>query len=99
MPIKSTVFKKSVFCIGVLTLLICSFCLSGCCDKIEKAPKSEAKSIGLMISPQGLNDKSFNDSAYRGLKEAEKLHNIKPIPSTWQAPNSRFGFAGQKFDQ
>ncbi|OQB49457.1 MAG: Membrane lipoprotein TmpC precursor [bacterium ADurb.Bin157] len=102
MPIKSTVFKKSVFCIGVLTLLICSFCLSGCCDKIEKAPKSEAKSIGLMISPQGLNDKSFNDSAYRGLKEAEKLHNIETTiiePSTWQDPEQslRF-FAGQKFD-
>ena len=54
-----------------------------------------------MISPQGLNDKSFNDSAYRGLKEAEKLHNIETTiiePSTWQDPEQSLRFLRQKFD-
>ena len=37
----------------------------------EKALKNKAK-IGIVLSVGGLGDKSFNDSAYRGVKKAEK---------------------------
>lgn len=68
----------------------------------RKKQVEEAKEIALMISPQGLNDRSFNDSAYRGLKKAEERFNIKTTiiePSTWQDPEQslRF-FAKQRFD-
>lgn len=42
--------------------------------------------VGLQLSIGGLGDKSFNDSAYAGLEEAQKLHGIEFEYATWQNP-------------
>lgn len=96
---KSLIFQKSVFCIGILMGLIC---LMGCSGASESKSDSEPLRIGLMITPQGLNDKGFNDYAYDGLQSAEKKFNVEGTiiePSTMKAPEDtlRF-FAGQEFD-
>ena len=42
--------------------------------------------VGLQLSIGGLGDKSFNDSAYAGLEEAQKQHGIEFEYATWQNP-------------
>lgn len=98
---KPTVFKKSVFAIGVLIVLVL-LQLTGCCNKSGPDAQATPKKIGLMITPRGLNDKGFNDYAHDGLRAAEKKLNIEGIiiePATMQDQEAslRF-FAGQKFD-
>lgn len=53
--------------------------LAGCGR--QEAPKDESgkTKIGLVLSVGGLGDKSFNDSAYEGLKRAEKELGIVPV--------------------
>jgi len=100
---KSAICAQSVFCTGILTIILAAILLlSGCCSRNSPEPENPPKRIGLMITPRGLNDKGFNDYALDGLKEAEKKHNIESViiePATMQDPEAslRF-FAGQKFD-
>lgn len=90
---------------GLLTLVLCAalaalFLASGC---QEQKPASVHKPrIGLMITPQGLNDQGFNDQAHDGIKAAEKKYGIEPViiePTTMKDPEAslRF-FAAQPFD-
>ncbi len=56
--------------IGLLFLVLCSF--GSCAKKTEtQAPKSSFK-VGMVFDVGGRGDKSFNDSAYRGLERAQK---------------------------
>lgn len=57
----------------LLTILLAgtTLLLGACGAKKEEAPKSNVK-VGLILSTGGLGDKSFNDSAYRGLEKAKK---------------------------
>jgi len=98
---KSTVFKKSVLAIGVLSVLL-FLQLVGCCNKSTSDTQVIPKKIGLMITPRGLNDRGFNDYAHDGLRAAEKKMDVEGIiiePATMQDQEAslRF-FAGQKFD-
>lgn len=57
----------------ILSLLLISslFLLGGCGSEKEKSKESNIK-VGIALSTGGLGDKSFNDSAYRGLERAKK---------------------------
>lgn len=54
----------------ILTVMF-SLLLTGCGSKKEVV-KEEKTKVGIVLSVAGLGDKSFNDSAYRGLKKAEE---------------------------
>jgi basic membrane protein A len=98
---KSTFFPQSILCLGVLIALFTVF-LTGCGEQNDKKSTTDQLNIGLLITPQGLNDKGFNDYAFDGLKAAEKKYNVSGTviePSTMNDYEAtlRF-FAGQKFD-
>jgi len=59
-----------IFCI--LFLLIFSW--AGCRQAIQQ---SNVLKIGMILGSGGLGDRSFNDSAYNGLLEAQKAFNIR----------------------
>ncbi|MCG3207824.1 MAG: Membrane lipoprotein TmpC [Anaerolineae bacterium] len=42
--------------------------------------------VGLQLSIGGLGDKSFNDSAFAGIEEAQRVHGIEFEYATWQNP-------------
>lgn len=100
---KSPFLKKAVCRTRLLILCISILLLLSGCGANKKIIKPQRKlNIGLMITPKGLNDKGFNDSAYDGLKEAEKKYNVIGTiiePATMKDPEAslRF-FAAQKFD-
>lgn len=55
-----------------LMIIMMALLLTACGSKSEETMKDNGKlKIGLVTSTGGLGDKSFNDSAYAGLKEAE----------------------------
>lgn len=90
---------------GLLTLAVCAVLASlvlatGCGE--QKPATSKKVRIGLMITPQGLNDQGFNDQAHDGIKAAERKYGIEPViiePATMKDPEAslRF-FAAQPFD-
>jgi basic membrane protein A len=62
--------KKIVILIMAIMVLLLTACGTEKESKNEKSENGKLK-IGLVLSTGGLGDKSFNDSAYRGLKKAE----------------------------
>jgi len=60
--------KKVLLVMG----LILSLLLTACGKKEETASKDEKLKVGLVLSVGGLGDKSFNDLAYKGMKDAEE---------------------------
>lgn len=111
--ISSVVFKAISFIIItiiIITILTCNF-ICGCCnynnnkssDKFPSNNTNKIFKIGLIITPKGLNDKGFNELAYKGLSEAtSKIHNISAIiiePKDLSNPISAIEFfAKQNFD-
>jgi len=65
--------KKLVLFLGVLMMLM----LTACGEKKAAETKEDKVKIGLVLSTGGLGDKSFNDSAYAGLKRAEEEYGIE----------------------
>ncbi len=62
--------KKILTLLSVASLML----LTACGGSKEEATKTEEKKVvkvGIVLSTGGLGDKSFNDSAYRGLEMAE----------------------------
>lgn len=100
---KSRSFSSFHWIFSGFLVLFCASCFSlGCAKEQPKSTVKKRTRVGLMITPQGLNDLGFNDLAFSGLKSAEKKYNIEGIiiePSTMKDPEAslRF-FAGQKFD-
>jgi len=92
---------------GFLTLVLCAaliaLVLTAGCEGPKASPLPARKlRIGLMITPQGLNDQGFNDQAHDGIRAAEKKYGIEPViiePATMKDPEAslRF-FAAQPFD-
>jgi basic membrane protein A len=61
-----------------LTYVIVFGSLAGCANNGQVTPvKKSVLNIGLILGSGGLGDKSFNDSAYKGLLEAQKKLNIR----------------------
>jgi basic membrane protein A and related proteins len=62
----------------VMACLVIVGSLGGCEASSPLGPdQQKVLNIGLILSSGGLGDKSFNDSAYKGLLEAQKKHNIR----------------------
>lgn len=62
----------------IIACLVLIAGLVGCQRNIPVAPvQKNVLNIGLILASGGLGDKSFNDSAYRGLLEAQKKLNIR----------------------
>jgi basic membrane protein A and related proteins len=84
-------------------VLIFSLILTGCnlLDS-QKEQKQKVLNIGVLIGTGGLGDRSFNDSAYAGLLEAQKQYNIRFETVTPVTEESRLDslrlFAGNNYD-
>jgi len=65
---------KKVLTAVLLGVFVSSMAFGGFFDMFKKKEGAEsgAKKIGIVLSIGGLGDKSFNDSAYRGLVQAKK---------------------------
>jgi basic membrane protein A and related proteins len=66
----------------VSILLVCAILvtglLGGCAQNHpQPADNKSVLNIGMVLASGGLGDKSFNDSAYKGLTEAQKKYNIR----------------------
>jgi basic membrane protein A len=61
----------------LLLALVMAGCQGG--EKDSAGRGIERKTVGLVLSVGGLGDKSFNDSAYEGLKRAARELGIEPI--------------------
>lgn len=64
--------KKVLTLLAMLAMIVLTAC--GGKKEATEAPKTEDKplKVGIVLSIGGLGDKSFNDSAYRGLEMAKK---------------------------
>ena len=66
--------KSSVLLASILVVIFMLPLFSGC----TATPKQKSIiNVGVMLASGGLGDKSFNDSAYKGLLEAQKKYNIR----------------------
>ena len=66
--------KKVLMLLAMLAMVVLTAC--GSKKEAAEAPKTtEAKplKVGIVLSIGGLGDKSFNDSAYRGLENAKNV--------------------------
>jgi basic membrane protein A and related proteins len=86
--------------ISCVTLIIG---LSGCNSSKPTNPKQNTVlNIGVIFSSGGLGDKSFNDSAYSGLLEAQKKFNIRFETVNYSGTDSDINalrlFAQNKYD-
>jgi basic membrane protein A and related proteins len=65
----------------VPVLLVCAILvtgvLGGCASNNPPPATNKSLNIGMILASGGLGDKSFNDSAYKGLTEAQKKYNIR----------------------
>jgi basic membrane protein A len=57
------------------TLLVALASVASGCSRVS--PQSRVFEIGLLLGSGGLGDRSFNDSAYDGLLEAQQKYNIR----------------------
>ena len=71
--------KQARSCISVIIIcMVLITGLSGCEKSIRVAPDQKSVlNVGIILASGGLGDKSFNDSAYKGLLEAQKKFNIR----------------------
>lgn len=64
--------KSKILAAGLL-ILVLLVVLAGCSQPAQQS----VLNIGVLLGSAGLGDKSFNDSAYSGLLEAQKQYNIR----------------------
>jgi basic membrane protein A len=60
-----------------LILLLNLFLLSGCINSLQFPTSQKVLNIGMILARGGIGDRSFNDSAYAGLQEAQKREGIR----------------------
>lgn len=70
--------KRNISVIFAATFVIMVTSLvSGCGQNMQSTAKTSILNVGLLLASGGLGDKSFNDSAYKGLTDAQKKYNIR----------------------
>ena len=67
-------FKQVPIIISTAFLITLVIVISGCS---QSTPQSRVLEIGMLLGSGGLGDRSFNDSAYSGLLEAQQKFNIR----------------------
>ncbi len=79
MHFAATISKKhnNLFNFFLVICTIFTLILSVGCTNDNESNKEKVLNIGLLFGSGGLGDKSFNDSAYAGLLEAQKKYNIR----------------------
>lgn len=68
--------KKILILLTVVLAMILTAC-GGKKEEVKEATTETTLNVGIVLSTGGLGDKSFNDSAYRGLTMAEEKLGIK----------------------
>jgi basic membrane protein A len=68
---------NNLFRLFLVTCIIFTLVLSIGCTNDDESKQEKVLNIGLLFGSGGLGDKSFNDSAYSGLLEAQKKYNIR----------------------
>lgn len=67
---------KKLVALSTVTILSASM-LVGCGDKSSQGNASESIKVGMVADTGGINDESFNQSAWEGLQQAQKDLNIE----------------------
>ena len=70
----SLFFKLVSIIISTTSLVTLALIIPGCS---QTAPQSRVFEIGMLLGSGGLGDRSFNDSAYNGILEAQQKFNIR----------------------
>lgn len=60
----------------LITILLLTL-LNGCANIPQLSTSQRVLNVGMLLARGGLGDRSFNDSAYEGLQEAQKRHSIR----------------------
>ena len=68
-------FKK-IFALGTAIMLSASM-LVGCGSKTSNGASDDVIKIGMVADTGGINDESFNQSAWEGLQQAKEDFNIE----------------------
>ena len=55
--------------------------------------------VGLQLSVGGLGDKSFNDSAYSGIEEAQQMYDLEVETAPWENPMLSFSMLNMSYQQ
>ena len=70
--------KKRIKMLALSTVLVVgAFSMVGCSNNTNTAEKEDAFKVTLVLDEGGVNDQSFNQSAYNGAKEAEEEYGIE----------------------
>ena len=80
-----------ILALSLLVPLVSAVLLTSCSGAEGSSAQKGVLNVGLIFGSAGLGDKSFNDSAYAGLQEAQKQFNIR-----FQTVN--FGSAASNLD-
>ena len=67
--------SKIYLTMGMLTLV--AAILVSCAGGLPESTRERVLHVGMLLAEGGLGDRSFNDSAYAGLQEAQRLHTIR----------------------
>ncbi len=67
--------KMILSTVAIIVFLVPFFTVAGCSQ--NTGSQQNVLNIGLLLGSGGLGDRSFNDSAYSGLLEAQKQYNIR----------------------
>ncbi|MDD5191266.1 MAG: BMP family ABC transporter substrate-binding protein, partial [Dehalococcoidales bacterium] len=69
---------RRFFTLILILIMTAVFLLpAGCTGTHSDSNQQTVLNVGLLLGSGGLGDKSFNDSAYNGLLQAQKLYNVR----------------------
>jgi basic membrane protein A and related proteins len=75
MPLKSRYSRLVILNLSLIVMLLSVTLFAGCGS--PSVNSGNVLNVGIIFGSGGLGDKSFNDSAYKGLLEAQKKYNIR----------------------
>ncbi len=96
-------FKKIILASAAIVLLAAASLLSGCGQQGQtESQATSVLKVGILLGSGGLGDKSFNDSAYKGLLDAQKKYNLRFETANFSTPEANLdslrAFARQNCD-
>ncbi len=96
-------FKKIILASAAIVSLVSVGLLSSCGQQGQtESQATSVLKIGILLGSGGLGDKSFNDSAYKGLLDAQKKYNLRFETANFSTPEANLdslrAFARQNCD-